>query len=88
MTLHYRDQATGWTTGLRFPTGARTIPLAIASRPALRPTQHPIQWVTGALALGVEWLGCKMTIHLHLLPTFGMSGAIPPFSYKFSWRGS
>jgi hypothetical protein len=30
-----------------------------ASRMALRPTQPPIQWVSGALFLLVKWLGCK-----------------------------
>jgi hypothetical protein len=33
--------------------------LAIASRPALRPTQPPIQWVPGALSLGVKRPGCE-----------------------------
>jgi hypothetical protein len=27
------------------------------SRPALRPIQPPIQWISGALSLGVKWLG-------------------------------
>jgi len=30
---------------------------SITSRPALGPTQSPIQWVTGALSLGVKQLG-------------------------------
>jgi len=29
------------------------------SRPALGHTQPPIQWVPGALSLGVKWLGCE-----------------------------
>jgi hypothetical protein len=29
----------------------------IASRPALGPTQPPIQWVPGALSLGIKWPG-------------------------------
>jgi hypothetical protein len=29
------------------------------SRPALGPIQPPIQWVPGALSLGVKWLGCE-----------------------------
>jgi hypothetical protein len=28
-----------------------------ASRTALGPTQPPIQWLPGALSLGVKWLG-------------------------------
>jgi hypothetical protein len=31
-----------------------------ASILALRPTQPPIQWVPGALSLGVKWLGCEV----------------------------
>jgi hypothetical protein len=27
------------------------------SKPALGPTQPPIQWIPGALSLGVKWLG-------------------------------
>jgi hypothetical protein len=30
-----------------------------ASRMALGPTQPPIQWVPGALSLGVKWPGCE-----------------------------
>jgi hypothetical protein len=33
--------------------------LFTASRMALGPTQPPIQWVPGALSLGVKWLGCE-----------------------------
>jgi len=29
--------------------------IAVASGPALGPTWTPIQWVTGALSLGVKW---------------------------------
>jgi hypothetical protein len=27
-----------------------------------------VQWVLGALALGVKWPGCELTTHLHLVP--------------------
>jgi len=30
-----------------------------ASRPALGPTQHPVQWVSGALPLGVKRPGIE-----------------------------
>jgi hypothetical protein len=36
--------------------------LVIASRPALGPTQPPIQWVLGALSLGVKWPG-RESVH-------------------------
>jgi hypothetical protein len=39
-----------------------------ASRTALGPTQPPIQWVPGALSLGVKRPGVKLTTHLHLVP--------------------
>jgi hypothetical protein len=39
---------------LRFPAGAGIFLLTTASRPALGPTQPPIQWVPGALSLGVK----------------------------------
>jgi hypothetical protein len=39
--------------------------LTTASRPALRPTQPPIQWVRGALSLGVKLPLCEAD---HSLP--------------------
>jgi hypothetical protein len=38
------------------------------SRPALGPTQPPIQGVTRAVSLGFSGRGVKLTTHLHLLP--------------------
>jgi hypothetical protein len=45
--------ATGWTTGDRRSIpgrGERIFPLASVSRPVLRPTQRPVQWVPGVLS--------------------------------------
>jgi hypothetical protein len=39
---------------VRFSAGAGKFLFTTASRPALRPTQPPIQWVPGALSLGVK----------------------------------
>jgi hypothetical protein len=42
------------------------------------PNQPPIQWVPGALSLGQNGQGVKLTTHLHLVPRSRMCGAIPP----------
>jgi len=42
------------------------------SRPALGPTQPPIQVVPGALTPGV-----RLTSHIHLVPRLRMRGAVP-----------
>jgi hypothetical protein len=40
-------------------SGWKFFHLTTASRPALGPTQPPIQWVQGDLSMGVERLGCE-----------------------------
>jgi hypothetical protein len=47
-----------------------------ASRTALGLTQPRIQWVPGALSLGVKWLGREVD-HIHLVPRSRIRGAIP-----------
>jgi hypothetical protein len=44
--------------------GKRIFPLASVSRPALRPTQPPVQWVPGVLSVGLKrgW-GVTLTTH-------------------------
>jgi hypothetical protein len=49
--------ATDWTTGRSGfdPLQRKEIfPLTSVSRPALRPTQPPVQWVPGVLSPGVK----------------------------------
>jgi hypothetical protein len=50
---------------------------SIAFRPNVDPIQPPIQWVPGALNLGVKRLG-RAADHLHLVPSIRTRGAIPP----------
>jgi hypothetical protein len=69
--------ATGWTTGRsRFDPrqGQRIFPLASVSRPALGPTQPPVQWVPGVLSRGLKFSwGVTLTTHPHLVPRSRMS---------------
>jgi hypothetical protein len=54
--------------------GQRIFLLAPASRPALGPTQPPIQWVPGVLSAGVKrGRGVTLTTHPHLVPRLIMS---------------
>jgi hypothetical protein len=46
----------------------RTFLFTTASRTTPGPTQPAIQWVPGALSLGVKRPGMKLTTHLHLVP--------------------
>jgi hypothetical protein len=48
---------TGWTSGVRFSAGAGIFLFATASRPALRPTQPPVQWIPGAISPVVKLPG-------------------------------
>jgi hypothetical protein len=65
--------ATGWTTGgdrgSMSGRGGRIFPLASVSKPALWPTQPPVQWVPGALSPGLKrGRGMTLTTHPHLVP--------------------
>jgi hypothetical protein len=54
--------------------GQRIFPLASVSRPALGPTQPPVQWVPGVLSPGVKrGRGVMLTTHPHLVPRSWMS---------------
>jgi hypothetical protein len=65
-----------------YSAGLRAVRLGVLfttrSRPALGPTQPPIQWVLGALSLGIKRPGVKLTTHLHLVLRSRMPGAVPP----------
>jgi hypothetical protein len=52
----------GWTIGVlgfNWQWGVGIFLFTTASRMVLGPTQPPIQWVPGALSLGVKWPGRK-----------------------------
>jgi hypothetical protein len=56
--------------------GARNFSIHYASRTALGPTQPPIQWVPGALPVGVKWPECEADTQLNLVPRLRMRGGI------------
>jgi hypothetical protein len=59
---------------VRYPRGQRIFPLASVSRPALGPTQPPVQWILGVLSPGVKrGRGVTLTTHPHLVPRSRMS---------------
>jgi len=58
------------------------------SRPALMPTQPPIQWVPGALTPEVKRPGRIADTHLHLAPMLRTRGAIPSFPHTSSRSGA
>jgi hypothetical protein len=73
---------TDWTTGRsRFDPQQRqrVFLLASVSRPALMPTQSPVQWVQAVLSSGVKrGRGVTLTTHPHLMSRSWMSRAIYP----------
>jgi hypothetical protein len=66
--------------------GQGFILFATVFRPALIPTQPPIQLISGALSPGVKQLGRGAYHSLHLVSSLRLCGAIPPLFHKSSWR--
>jgi len=57
---------------------------ATASRPALGPTQPPIQRAAGILPPGQSDRSVKVTTHLYLMMRLRIHGAIPPLPHMSS----
>jgi len=72
-------------TRIQFPAGVGIFLFITVFRLALGPTQ-PIQWVTGALFLGVKKLGHE-TAHLSPTSAKAKNGVIPPLPDTSSWHG-
>jgi hypothetical protein len=63
-----------WTIGVRSRQRQRIFPLASMSRPALGPTQPPVQWVPAVLSPGLKvGQGVTLTTDPHLAPRSRMS---------------
>jgi hypothetical protein len=61
---------------------------SMSSRPALRSTQPPIQWVSGALSPGVIGRGVNLTTYLKLVPRSRKYGCIHPLPQNPSWQSA
>jgi hypothetical protein len=67
--------------------GQRIFSLASVSRPALGPTQPPVQWVPGILSSGVKsGRGVTLTTHPHLVPRSWMSRSYTSSPQAPPWR--
>jgi hypothetical protein len=66
---------------VRSPAETKGLSLASVSRLALEPTQHPVQWVPGALSPGLErGRGVTLPTHPHVVPRSRMSTSYTPLS--------
>jgi hypothetical protein len=78
-------QAKGWKSGVRF-TRTRGFSQLTASKPALGPTQTPIQWAQGALSPGVKLPGHEAHHSPSTSADIKNGGALPALTYTYSWR--
>jgi hypothetical protein len=78
----------GWKAGVLFPAGARDFSLFKASRPALGPTQPPMQWVPGVLSPGAKRPGREADCSPPSTADVKNGGAIPALLNTSSWHGA
>jgi hypothetical protein len=71
-----------------FPAGLGIFLFTTASRTALGPTQPPIQWVPGALSLGVKRPGRKADHSPPSSAEVKYAWSLPPLPNTSSWRGA
>jgi hypothetical protein len=67
---------TTWESTFDSQQGQQIFLFSRASRPALRPTQPPIQWVPGSLPPAVKRPGRESDTHLYQVPKLRIHGAI------------
>jgi hypothetical protein len=73
---HYSDWLRAGRPGFDPRRRQRIFPLPSATRPAVGPTQTPVQWVPGFLSLGAKGgRGVMLTTHALLLPRSRKSGS-------------
>jgi hypothetical protein len=80
--------AIGWTAeemGLNSQQEQEIFLFFTPARLALGPTHSPIQWVLGAILLGVKWQGHEADHSPPPIAKAGNGGAIPPLSHMSSW---
>jgi hypothetical protein len=79
-----RDSSVGIATGLglddrgSIPSRGKIFLISTASRPALGPTQSPIQWILGAISLGEKRPGSEADYSFPSSVEDKNGGAIPP----------
>jgi hypothetical protein len=73
----------GWTIGVRSPAGAGIFLFATPLRPALGPTQPPIQWVSGAPSQEVKRLGREVGHSPPSSAEFSNALGMPPLLHMF-----
>jgi hypothetical protein len=78
----------GWTTGVRFPAGARDFVFSTESRLDLGPNQCPIKCVLGALPLHIKRPGLEADDSSPSSAEVKNSGIIIPLPHMSSWRGA